>query len=303
MQGPQRLHESHSAQDYSCLFPTEFEQQSQAVFTPYIDQSRSQAPPQGHSDVASLDASVGLLSNSNYGHNDTVFNLFSDYTPDEALPNVMTHTAEPEGAQSIGLDLSFQSGATALGQDENPSHVGASPKPLLSGEGTSSHGDTPGEEEAALATQDKPYGCPKEGCGAAFTRRGDLTRHQKKHEPPTLHCQEHGCRYRFPNGFYRFDKLRRHQTIKHALGLKPVRWGYSKVLDGNRKFVEVPKCVDRSSSFDYEMVRHHTKDDNNWTYRLTDGNVLGWARVDLPNADGSLHWYPRGRQGNFSVSN
>ncbi|KAL8788047.1 MAG: hypothetical protein Q9195_007513 [Heterodermia aff. obscurata] len=48
----------------------------------------------------------------------------------------------------------------------------------------------------------KPHSCPF-GCGSAFTRRTDMERHSKVHEPLNLWC-------RCGKGFYRKDKLKEH---------------------------------------------------------------------------------------------
>ena len=96
----------------------------------------------------------------------------------------------------------------------------------------------------------KAYVCPQEGCSASFKRAYDLTRHKKKHQPPTLHCLEPGCRFHHAHGFYRLDKLVSHQKAKHNLSLKPARWGFSQLRAPSNGVTEVPVSIDKLSATD-----------------------------------------------------
>ena len=54
-------------------------------------------------------------------------------------------------------------------------------------------------------------------CAQTFTRRADLKRHTKKHQPNmrVYHCYVEGCNYR---GNYRKDKLQQHVSNRHHIG-------------------------------------------------------------------------------------
>ena len=62
-------------------------------------------------------------------------------------------------------------------------------------------------------------------CGKIYSRKGDLTRHEKTH----THLPEHSCpvqdckRGGFPNGFHRKDKLVDHMIAAHKLDPETVR--------------------------------------------------------------------------------
>ena len=61
--------------------------------------------------------------------------------------------------------------------------------------------------------------CPFQGCGKSFTRKGDLSRHAKKHDPEarTFHCYVQGCGFNGDRGFYRRDKLMDHERKAHGM--------------------------------------------------------------------------------------
>ena len=52
--------------------------------------------------------------------------------------------------------------------------------------------------------------CMSEGCGQTFSCAGSLRRHESKHNPDGLHCQQ--CDY----STYRKDSLQRHQNRMHS---------------------------------------------------------------------------------------
>ena len=130
----------------------------------------------------------------------------------------------------------------------------------------------------------KAFVCSQEGCSASFKRFCDLSRHQKKHLPPTWHCLEHGCRYRYPRGFYRRDKLADHQKTKRGLGSKHARWGFSQPEAPGNGVTEIPLAVDKLCLWDVRILKGALK--SIWKYSLElsgDGPFLEWHR-EIPSA-------------------
>ncbi|KAI9733984.1 MAG: hypothetical protein M1834_002641 [Cirrosporium novae-zelandiae] len=69
----------------------------------------------------------------------------------------------------------------------------------------------------ASVTDDIPFRCTQ--CNATFARQADLNRHIKKHKEGLREFQCHfpGCAFNGSNGFYRKDKLKDHQRMKHKM--------------------------------------------------------------------------------------
>lgn len=67
------------------------------------------------------------------------------------------------------------------------------------------------------------YRCPEPHCNGRFSRKSDLNRHARIHNPGsrTLYCCFTGCPHARDKPFYRRDKLLSHQRNAHGNLLKP----------------------------------------------------------------------------------
>ena len=72
---------------------------------------------------------------------------------------------------------------------------------------------TIGNRAAQLPTES--HYCDFGGCKKSFKRKGDLTKHKKKHNLPEHHCPHDLCSRAFPKGFHLKDKLVDHLVAKH----------------------------------------------------------------------------------------
>lgn len=166
---------------------------------------------------------------------------------------------------------------------------GESPLPVLDGIGSGSKPSASTNKQNPTTeglTATKTHVCATEGCRLSFKRRSDLRRHEKKHDSPIWHCLEHGCRFRGQHGFYRLDKLTSHQTNKHGLGLKHVRWGCSSATESPTRIIEVPLSLAGLKSTDRILLvrsSEHMKLPDRFEVD-TDGYLL-WVMVQQ---DGSV---------------
>jgi hypothetical protein len=74
---------------------------------------------------------------------------------------------------------------------------------------------TIGNSAVRLPAEAESHYCNFDGCKRSFKRKGDLTKHKKKHDPPEHHCPYDLCSRAFPKGFHLKDKLVDHLVAKH----------------------------------------------------------------------------------------
>jgi hypothetical protein len=67
--------------------------------------------------------------------------------------------------------------------------------------------------------QTNRFVCDHSGCTATFARAGDFARHSKKHGIPEYPCIVNNCDRKGDKAFYRPDKLRDHQRMKHKMAV------------------------------------------------------------------------------------
>jgi hypothetical protein len=72
---------------------------------------------------------------------------------------------------------------------------------------------------SGTSTQTNRFACDHSGCTATFARAGDLARHSKKHGIPEYPCLVNNCDRKGNKAFYRPDKLRDHQRMKHKMAV------------------------------------------------------------------------------------
>jgi hypothetical protein len=72
---------------------------------------------------------------------------------------------------------------------------------------------------SATNAQTNRFECDHSGCTATFSRAGDLVRHNKKHGIPEYPCLVNNCDRKGDKAFYRPDKLRDHQRMKHKMAV------------------------------------------------------------------------------------
>jgi hypothetical protein len=72
-----------------------------------------------------------------------------------------------------------------------------------------------GNQVAQLPAETESHYCDFSGCEKSFKRKGDLTKHKKKHNFPEHHCPYNLCSRAFPEGFHHRDKLVAHLVAKH----------------------------------------------------------------------------------------
>jgi uncharacterized Zn-finger protein len=72
-----------------------------------------------------------------------------------------------------------------------------------------------GSQVAQVPAEPKSHNCDFSGCEKSFKRKGDLTKHKKKHDYPEHHCPYNLCKRSFPDGFHHKDKLVDHLVAMH----------------------------------------------------------------------------------------
>ncbi|KAL8847645.1 MAG: hypothetical protein Q9221_007333 [Calogaya cf. arnoldii] len=92
---------------------------------------------------------------------------------------------------------------------------------------------------ASGSTKSADHMCGVEGCGKAFIRKGDLTRHLKSHQggPRTYPCLAEECPRKGLKDFWREDKFKDHMERKHP-EIEYERWYYTPSPGGGYRDVE-----------------------------------------------------------------